>query len=135
MGPFKFVDSILGGRAIELYNFGYLRREYIFVDDVVEEIVPLLPLLPRDGKAGGRGSLAPSRLGNIGNQLPVELLHVVRITKGFCRRFSIEEGVQRFVYWYVNEYVPLVWRICFSATTGRRAHLSRCLFSCFQWLS
>jgi hypothetical protein len=99
--------------VIELYNFGYLRRDYIFVDDVVEEIVRLLPLLPHDGKTQGRGSLAPRGLGNIGNQLPVELLHVVRITMGFCRRFSIEEGVQGFVYWYVNEYVPLVWRICF----------------------
>jgi len=45
----------------------------------------MLPLLPHDGKAQGRGSLAPSRLCNIGNQLAVELLHVVRITEGFAR--------------------------------------------------
>jgi nucleoside-diphosphate-sugar epimerase len=32
----RFVDSILAGRAIELYNFGHLRRDFTFVEDIVE---------------------------------------------------------------------------------------------------
>jgi nucleoside-diphosphate-sugar epimerase len=53
---FRFVDSMLAGRAIELYNFGHLRRDFTFVEDIVEGIVRLLALPPRGGSAQGRGS-------------------------------------------------------------------------------
>jgi nucleoside-diphosphate-sugar epimerase len=52
---FRFVDSILAGRAIELYNFGHLRRDFTFVEDIVEGIVSVLALPPRGGSAQGRG--------------------------------------------------------------------------------
>jgi UDP-glucuronate 4-epimerase len=140
MAIFKFVDSVICGRAIELYNFGRLRRDFTFVDDVVEGIRRLLPLPPERGKAGETGSSAPMRICNIGNQRPVELLHLVRTIErclgrsaeirlmpmqagdvyetqarvdnlrevtGYCPRFSIEEGIQRFVEWYLCEYLPL----------------------------
>jgi UDP-glucuronate 4-epimerase len=140
MAIFKFVDSILGGRAIELYNFGHLRRDFTFVEDIVEGIVRVLALPPGGGSAQGRGPQAPMRLCNIGNQRPVELLHVVhtierclgrsaeirlmpmqqgdvyethacvdklREVTGYCPRVSIEEGIQKFVDWYLNEYLPL----------------------------
>jgi UDP-glucuronate 4-epimerase len=140
MAIFKFVDSILAGRAIELYNLGRLQRDFTFVDDIVEGIVRLLPLPPVDSTAEGRGLRAPMRLCNIGNQQPVELLHVVRTIErclgrsadirlvpmqqgdvyethacvdklrevtGYCPRFSIDEGIEKFVHWYLSEYVPL----------------------------
>jgi UDP-glucuronate 4-epimerase len=140
MAIFKFVDSILNGRAIELYNFGRLRRDFTFVDDIVEGIIRVLPLPPGEGTEQERRLRAPMRLCNIGNQQPVELLHVVRTIErclgrpaevrmmpmqpgdvyethacvdklrevtGYCPRFSIEEGIQQFVHWYLNEYVPL----------------------------
>ena len=78
MAVFKFVDAVMGGRAIELYNFGRLRRDFTFVDDIVEGIVRLLPLPPEPDATGGPGAKAPMRLCNIGNQRPVELLHLVR---------------------------------------------------------
>ncbi len=78
MAIFKFVDAVMGGRVIELYNFGRLQRDFTFVDDIVEGIVRLLPLPPHWDKADGPGAQAPMRLCNIGNQQPVELLHLVR---------------------------------------------------------
>jgi UDP-glucuronate 4-epimerase len=140
MAIFKFVDAVMGGRAIELYNFGRMQRDFTFVDDVVEGIVRLLPLPPERGKPGGTSALAPMRLCNIGNQRPVELLHLIRTIEtclgrsadirllpmqpgdvyetqacvdkltevtGYFPRFSIEEGVQRFVDWYLCEYLPM----------------------------
>jgi UDP-glucuronate 4-epimerase len=140
MAIFKFVDSVMHGRAIELYNHGRLQRDFTFVDDIVEGIVRLMPLPPKCGEADGRGSLAPMRLCNIGNERPVELLHLVRTIEkylgkaadirlvpmqpgdvyetqarvdklrevtGYTPRVSIEEGVQRFVDWYLCEYLPL----------------------------
>ena len=140
MAIFKFVDAVIGGRAIELYNFGRMQRDFTFVDDVVEGIVRLLPLPPECGKPTGTSAPAPMRLCNIGNQRPVELLHLIRTIEtclgrsadirllpmqpgdvyetqarvdklaevtGYCPRFSIEEGIQRFVDWYLCEYLPM----------------------------
>jgi nucleoside-diphosphate-sugar epimerase len=93
---FRFVDSILAGRAIELYNFGHLRRDFTFVEDIVEGIVSVLALPPRGGSAQGRGSQAPMHLCNMENQQPVELLHVVhtieRCLRNPCLRGQAERG-------------------------------------------
>ncbi len=140
MAIFKFVDAILRGQSIELYNFGQLRRDFTFVDDIVEGITRVLRLPPEYGTTDGANVLAPMRLCNIGNQKPVELLQVVRIIErclgrhadvrlmpmqvgdvyqthacvdklreisGYIPRFSIEEGIQQFVAWYLDEYLPL----------------------------
>jgi UDP-glucuronate 4-epimerase len=139
MAIFKFVDSIMNGRPIELYNYGHLQRDFTFVDDVVEGITRALPL-PPGVERGGVHFNAPMRLCNIGNQNPVELLHLIRTIEralgrtadvrlapmqpgdvyetqacvdklkdltGYSPRVSIEEGVQRFVDWYLCEYVAL----------------------------
>ncbi len=140
MAIFKFVDAIIGGRAIELYNFGRMQRDFTFVDDVVEGIIRLLPLPPECGAPERTSGQAPMRVCNIGNQQPVELLHLIRTIErslgrsadirlmpmqpgdvyetqarvdkftgvtGYCPRFSIEEGIQRFVDWYLCEYLPM----------------------------
>src|SRR5271155_5219747 len=86
MAIFKFVDAVMSGRSIELYNFGRLRRDFTFVDDIVEGIVRLLPLPPECVRADGQASQAPMRLCNIGNQQPVELLHLLRTIEGCLGR-------------------------------------------------
>ncbi|MGC2401764.1 MAG: NAD-dependent epimerase/dehydratase family protein [Acidobacteriaceae bacterium] len=140
MAVFKFVDAILSGRVIELYNFGQLSRDLTFVDDVVEGIVRLLLLPPQVSLAVGSSTKAPMRICNIGNQCSVELLYLVRTLEscldrqatirlmpmqagdvyqtqarvdrlqkltGYTPGTSIEEGVQRFVDWYLRDYLPL----------------------------
>jgi UDP-glucuronate 4-epimerase len=140
MAIFKFVEAVMSRRPIELYNFGLLRRDFTYVDDIVEGIVRVLPLLPESGQAAGPGLVAPMRLCNIGNQRPVELLHVIRTIElclgrsadvrlvpmqpgdvyetqasvdrlreitAYSPRVSIEEGIQKFVDWYLYEYLPL----------------------------
>ena len=62
MAVFKFVDAVMGGRIIELYNFGRLQRDFTFVDDIVEGIVRLLPLPPKWDSKDGPGAPAPMRL-------------------------------------------------------------------------
>ena len=51
MAIFKFVDAVMAGRTIELYNFGRMQRDFTFVDDIVEGIVRLLPLPPECSKS------------------------------------------------------------------------------------
>ena len=43
MAIFKFVDAVMAGRAIELYNFGRMQRDFTFVDDVVVEPFAFCP--------------------------------------------------------------------------------------------
>jgi UDP-glucuronate 4-epimerase len=76
MALFKFVAAILDGRPIEVFNNGEMRRDFTFVDDLVEGIVRLIDTPPGSTPVGPRDSLspvAPWRVVNIGNGSPVAL--------------------------------------------------------------
>jgi UDP-glucuronate 4-epimerase len=78
MALFKFVDNILAGRPIEVYNFGQMERDFTYIDDLVEAIVLLIDQAPVLGcRVGAEDSLspvAPFRVVNIGGGNPVPLL-------------------------------------------------------------
>lgn len=83
MATYKFTEAILAGRPIDVYNYGNMRRDFTYIDDVVDGIVGLLPLAPQPNTAGPDWasqpdtSQAPYRLYNIGNNQPVDLLHFI----------------------------------------------------------
>jgi UDP-glucuronate 4-epimerase len=85
MAMWIFAKAIMAGEPIKLFNNGNMRRDFTYVDDVVESVVRLI-----DRPAVGNqkystsspdpgSSSAPWRVYNIGNNKPVELLEVVRI--------------------------------------------------------
>ncbi len=79
MALFKFVRAILGGEPIDIYNHGDMRRDFTYVDDLIEGIVRLIALPPAQS-VGGVDSLspvAPWRVVNIGNGAPVGLMAFV----------------------------------------------------------
>jgi UDP-glucuronate 4-epimerase len=85
MALFIFTKAILEGRPIEVYNYGRMKRDFTYIDDIVEGIVRLLRNIPRPNP-GWSGmdpdpatSFAPYRLYNIGNHKPVELLHFIEV--------------------------------------------------------
>ena len=83
MAMWIFAQSILSGKPITLFNYGNMRRDFTYVDDVVESVVRLIgrPAAPDPQWSGANPnsatSSAPYRIYNIGNNNPVELLHVV----------------------------------------------------------
>jgi UDP-glucuronate 4-epimerase len=85
MAMWIFASAILAGQPIKLFNQGHMRRDFTYVDDVVESIVRLVDRAPQgnpkwSGDAPDPGSsAAPWRVYNIGNNNPVELLEVVRL--------------------------------------------------------
>lgn len=85
MAMFIFTKAILEGKPIDVYNFGRMKRDFTYIDDIVEGIVRLLPLAPVGNanwdpmKPDPASSFAPYRLFNIGNSSPVELLDFIRI--------------------------------------------------------
>ena len=85
MAMWLFASAILAGQPIKLFNNGDMRRDFTYVDDVVESIARLVDRAPSgnpnwSGDAPDPGSSsAPWRVYNIGNNNPVELLEVVRL--------------------------------------------------------
>jgi UDP-glucuronate 4-epimerase len=74
MAPILFARAIRRGQPIRLFNHGRMRRDFTYVDDVVEGIVRVLALPPE--QAGGA---APYRVLNVGNSSPVELEEFIAI--------------------------------------------------------
>ena len=85
MAMWLFAKAILADEPIKLFNRGNMRRDFTYVDDVVESVVRLVERPPAgdpnwSGDAPDSGSsAAPWRVYNIGNNNPVELLEVVRL--------------------------------------------------------
>jgi len=85
MAMWLFAKAILAGEPIKLFNNGDMRRDFTYVDDVVESIVRLIDRAPAPdprwiGEDPDPGSSnAPWRVYNIGNNRPAELLDVVRL--------------------------------------------------------
>jgi UDP-glucuronate 4-epimerase len=83
MALFKFTKAILSGEKIQVFNYGKHRRDFTYIDDIVEGVVRVLdkPTTPNklwDGNSPDSGSSkAPWRVFNIGNNSPVELLDYI----------------------------------------------------------
>ena len=77
MALFSFTKAILGGTPIELYNHGDMRRDYTYVDDIVEAVLRVGARPPQgDPSWDGRQSSvspAPARVYNVGHGSPVAL--------------------------------------------------------------
>jgi UDP-glucuronate 4-epimerase len=130
MAYWTFTEAIAAGRPIEVFNHGRLRRDFTYVDDVVQAILRLIDLPPaaETGIAG-----APHAIFNIGNHTPVELGHFIAAIEaalgrqaeklylpmqpgdvpatfadvgklaaltGFSPSTTIEDGIARFVAWW-----------------------------------
>jgi UDP-glucuronate 4-epimerase len=85
MALFLFTKAILEGKPIDVYNHGKMKRDFTYVDDIVEAIIRLIPKTPKpDPEWSGMdpdpsSSFAPYRVYNIGNNKPVELLRFIEI--------------------------------------------------------
>lgn len=85
MALFIFTKSILESRPIDIYNHGRMRRDFTYVDDIVEGIARVAERIPQPNPEGsgellGPGSSSTSyRIYNIGNHHPVELKEFIAI--------------------------------------------------------
>lgn len=83
MALFLFTKAILEGRPIDVYNHGKMRRDFTYVDDIVEGVIRVADRVAAenpewDGHAPDPGtSKAPYRIYNIGNHHPVELMEMI----------------------------------------------------------
>ena len=80
MALFKFTKAILAGEPIQVFNYGKHRRDFTYIDDIVEGVIRVLdrPAPPNPDWCGAApdpgSSAAPWRVYNIGNNSPVDLM-------------------------------------------------------------
>ncbi|MGB3308504.1 MAG: NAD-dependent epimerase [Nodosilinea sp.] len=79
MAYFTFVESILRDRPIQVFNQGQMKRDFTYVDDVVEGVVRVMEHIPTAGTQTSSDSQAPYKIYNIGNHQPVELLRFIQV--------------------------------------------------------
>jgi UDP-glucuronate 4-epimerase len=83
MALFKFTRAILAGEPIDVFNYGKHRRDFTYIDDIVEGVLRVLDRVPEPNPAwtgenpDPATSSAPYRLYNIGNHHPVELMDYI----------------------------------------------------------
>jgi len=77
MAYFLFTKAMLEGQPIKVFNHGKMRRDFTYIDDVVDGIVRLIDHIPQPHDEGN--SNAPYVVYNIGNNKPVELLRFINV--------------------------------------------------------
>ncbi len=125
MAMFKFTDRIVDSRPIEVYNYGDMKRDFTYVDDIVEGVIASLE------------KKYDYEIFNLGNNTPVELMEFIEMLEdaldmeaekemkpmqpgdmkvtyadisgskeklGFEPKTDLKEGIEKFVDWYKEYY-------------------------------
>ncbi len=79
MAYFSFTNKLIKGETIEIFNYGNCKRDFTYIDDIVEGVIRVMgkPPMKRDGEDGL--PIPPYRIYNIGNGNPENLLDFVQI--------------------------------------------------------
>ncbi len=97
MALFLFTRSILEGKPIQVFNHGRMKRDFTYIDDIVEGMVRVLktPAQPNsqwNGEAPDPGSSkAPYRIYNIGNHRPVDLMEFIHTLERHLGREALKD--------------------------------------------
>ncbi len=97
MAIYLFTDAILKGESIKVFNFGKMKRDFTYIDDIVEGVIkvadrPAQPNPDFDPKNPDPGSgRSPYKVYNIGNSFPVSLMDYIKaIEKGLGKKAKME---------------------------------------------
>jgi len=101
MAYFKFTKAVLAGEPIDVYNHGQMRRDFTWIDDIVDGVVRLLDHVPTGNPVWSgehpdpSSSRGPYRVYNIGNNKPEQLEDLIK---------AIEQATGRAA---VKNYLPM----------------------------
>lgn len=85
MAYFSFTKAIIEGRPIDVFNYGDMKRDFTYIDDIVGGVVRVMNRIPQPNHSWDRNnptpgsSYAPYKLYNIGNNKPVQLLRFIEV--------------------------------------------------------
>ncbi len=135
MAYYSFTKAIHEGRSIDIFNHGDMKRDFTYIDDIVDGILKVVQKVPGPIERASTNAVAPFRVFNIGNNNPVPLSRFIEAIEaamskqavknmlpmqsgdvpltyadiddlvdeyGFHPGTSIEQGISKFVDWYLN---------------------------------
>jgi UDP-glucuronate 4-epimerase len=135
MAYYSFTKAIHEGRSIDVFNHGDMKRDFTYIDDIVDGILKVVQKVPRPIERASTNAAAPFRVFNVGNNKPVPLSRFIEAIEaamskqavknmlpmqsgdvpltyadiddlvdeyGFHPSTSIEQGISKFVEWYLN---------------------------------
>jgi UDP-glucuronate 4-epimerase len=85
MAPFLFTKAILENRPIDIFNKGKMKRDFTYIDDIVEGVTMVVKKIPEpdtnwnSDNPDSATSYAPYRIYNIGNNSPIELMKFIEV--------------------------------------------------------
>ncbi|MFP4159877.1 MAG: NAD-dependent epimerase [Desulfobacterales bacterium] len=97
MALFLFTKAILNGEPIKVFNHGEMRRDFTYIDDIIEGVVRVMAKKPEpdpdwSGQDPDPGtSYAPYRVYNIGNNRPEQLMHFISVLEKVLGREAKKE--------------------------------------------
>jgi UDP-glucuronate 4-epimerase len=96
MALFLFAKAILGEKPIDVYNHGQMKRDFTYVDDIIEGVFRIVTHIPQGNKTWDphhpdpASSNAPYHIFNIGNNNPVELNHYIEVLENCLGKKAIK---------------------------------------------
>lgn len=84
MAYYKFTKAIQNGDSIDVYNNGDMKRDFTYIDDIVEGVVRVMDKIPTPRENKYSAAKPPYRLYNIGNNNPVTLRDFITAIEGAC---------------------------------------------------
>ena len=95
MALWLFTEAILNGEPIKVFNHGRMRRDFTFVDDIVEGVIRVndnVPTAnPEKDSLDDFTTAAPYKIYNIGNNQPVELMHMIETLEKCIGKTAVKE--------------------------------------------
>lgn len=90
MAAYKFTKAILDGKPIDVYNNGEMKRDFTYIDDIIEGVVRVINKIPEPYKSEGTRVEAPYKIYNIGNNQPVTLRRFIDAIENACGKKATE---------------------------------------------
>ena len=79
MAYYGFTDKLRAGQTIKVFNYGNCKRDFTYIDDIVEGVIRVMQRAPERAKGEDGLPLPPYKIYNIGNNSPENLLEFIRI--------------------------------------------------------
>lgn len=98
MALFLFTKAILERRPIDVFNYGKMKRDFTYIDDIIEGVVRVMDIIPKRNSSYSENALKPSvsnaphKIYNIGNNQPVELMQFIEVLEA-CLGIKAEKNM------------------------------------------
>jgi UDP-glucuronate 4-epimerase len=90
MAYFKFTKAIMQGTTIDVYNHGKMKRDFTYIDDIIEGIVGIMDIVPQEHANQHSMATAPFNIYNIGNNNPISLRNFITGIENACGKKAKE---------------------------------------------